>query len=111
MATFSQSYLSCNQDYQDRRAYELFLTQSRELHEERHPGANIDENLFKEMAQSKWKQASTKQKAKFTEKVASGGGDVAITASQDANESPFVKFSRSKRSEILSKNPGISVIF
>ena len=97
---------------QDRRAYELFLTQSRELHEARHPGANIDENLFKEMAQSKWKQASTKQKAKFIEKVAAAaGGDVAITASQDANESPFVKFSRSKRTEILSKNPGISVIF
>ena len=86
-------------------AFELFLSKSRNLHEERHPGAKIDEKLFKKLAQDKWSQGSMNEKAKFLEEAE------VLHPSNKPKESAFVKFSRSKRAEVLVQNPtGFSVI-
>merc|ERR1712080_349387 len=89
----------------EKRAFELFLAESRKLHEERHPGAKIDENLFKKLAQDKWRQATMNEKHKFLEKSASPSAAGALLT-----DSAFVKFSKSKRSEIRAQNPGVSAM-
>ena len=104
--------------------FKVFLAKSKALHLDRHPTANVNWQQFQSLALEKWENLNDETKVIFrtlkadenesetqtsTEESSSSKIDKVEEPREPKRISPFMQFSKTKRVELRSANPNLTV--
>ena len=102
--------------------FKVFLAKSKALHLERHPTANVNWKQFQSLALEKFENLDEETKAIFRTLKTDENESETQTSTEESSSSkidqvkkpkrisPFMLFSKTKRVELKSANPNLTVI-